>query len=87
LLSIEQVHGICYDNYENMANIDTSTRVRNRIKTIRLKKKLSQGDIAKILGVHSTYISQIERGIRNPTLKNIEKIAKALNTSIDNLIK
>lgn len=72
---------------KTMANKDISTRVRERIKVIRLKKHLSQGDIAKALGVHSAYISQIERGERNPTLKNIEKIAEVLGVSIDKLIK
>jgi len=67
--------------------MDISTRVRKRIKDIRLEKKLSQGDIAKILGIHSTYISQIERGVRNPTIKNIEKIAKALDIHINELLK
>ena len=54
---------------------------------MRLKKGLSQGKIAKALGVHPTYISQIERGIRNPTLNNIERIAKAIGVSIEDLIK
>lgn len=70
-----------------MANTDISARVRERIKAIRLKKKLSQGDIAKVLGVHPAYISQIERGERNPTLKNIEKIAKAIGVSVLELMK
>lgn len=47
---------------------------------------MSQGDLAKILGVHPTYISGIERGIRNMSLKNIEKLAKALGVSINKLI-
>jgi transcriptional regulator with XRE-family HTH domain len=72
---------------KTMANTDISTRVRERIKAIRLQKKLSQGDIAKALGVHITYVSQIERGIRNPTLKNIEKIAKAMGVSVGELTK
>jgi transcriptional regulator with XRE-family HTH domain len=72
---------------KTMANTDISTRVRERIKAIRHKKQLSQGDIARALGIHSTYISQIERGERNPTLANIEKIAEALGVSIGELIK
>jgi transcriptional regulator with XRE-family HTH domain len=72
---------------KTMTNKDISTRVRERIKAIRLKKQLSQGDIARTLGVHPAYISQIERGERNPTLKNIEKIAKAMGISVDKLLK
>jgi transcriptional regulator with XRE-family HTH domain len=57
------------------------------LKKIRQAKKMSQGDIARKLGVHRSYISGIERGIRNPTIKNVEKIAKALNIMPDYLLK
>lgn len=67
--------------------MDISSKIRKNLKAIRLKKKMSHGDIAKILGVHSTYISQIERGVRNPTMKNVEKIAKALSIPIEKLLK
>jgi len=58
-----------------------------RVKKIRLSKKMSQGDVAKILNVHRTYISVIERGLRNPSLITMEKIAKALKVKVDDLIK
>ena len=48
---------------------------------------MSQGDLAKILGVHPTYISGIERGVRNMALKNIEKLANALGVSVNDLLK
>jgi transcriptional regulator with XRE-family HTH domain len=67
--------------------MDISSKVRTNIKRIRLEKGVSQGELARKLSVHPTYISQIERGIRNPTLTIIEKIAKALNTPIHKLIK
>ena len=69
------------------ANMDISAKVRKRIKLIRLKKEMSQGKVARVLGVHPTYISQIERGVRNVSLKNIERLAKALGVSIEDLIK
>ena len=69
------------------ANMDISAKVRKRIRAIRLKKKMSQGKIARTLDVHPTYISQIERGVRNVSLKNIERLAKALGVSIEDLIK
>lgn len=56
-----------------------------RIKTIRLNKKMSQGDLAKKLGVGPSYISQIERGVQNVSLKNMGRLAKALGVSIGNL--
>lgn len=48
---------------------------------------MSQGDIAKKLGVHRSYISGIERGIRNPTVKNVEKLADALGVDVSELFK
>ena len=52
------------------------------MKKIRLDKKMSQGDLSKILGVHPTYVSGIERGVRNLTLKNMERLALALKVKI-----
>ncbi len=63
-----------------------SIKLGKKVKEIRLKKHLSQGGLAKILGVHPTYISGIERGLRNMTLNNIEKLAKALSVSIKELL-
>ena len=57
-----------------------------RIRKIRLKKEMSQGDVAKILGVHRTYISSMERGLRNPSLLTIRKIAKALSVEVATLV-
>ena len=57
---------------------DISAKFGKKVKEIRLKKDISQGDLAKILGVHPTYISGIERGVRNMALKNTERLAKAL---------
>lgn len=52
-----------------------------------MKQGLSQGDVAKRLNVHRSYISGIERGIRNPSLKVIQRIAKALEVPMEKLIK
>lgn len=62
------------------------TKFGKKLREARLKKKLSQGDMAKILGVHRTYISGLERGRRNPSLLTIQKVAKALNISPKELL-
>lgn len=59
----------------------------NKLRDVRLKKKLSQGDIARILGVHRSYISGLERGRRNPSLLTVHKVAKALGVSVNELLK
>ncbi|MFA4818399.1 MAG: helix-turn-helix transcriptional regulator [Patescibacteria group bacterium] len=62
-------------------------RLGERLKKVRQEKGMSQGDIARKLGVHRSYISGIERGVRNPTIKNIEKIATALGVSPHTLLQ
>lgn len=50
----------------------------NKIREIRKEKGISQESLAGLADLDRTYIGGIERGIRNPSLKNIGKIAKAL---------
>lgn len=63
------------------------TNFGKRIREIRLRKQLSQGDIARTLGVHRSYISGLERGMRNPSLLTIKKIAKALRVKPKELLE
>lgn len=62
-------------------------KLGERLKIVRQEKGMSQGDVARKLGVHRSYISGIERGIRNPTVKNVEKIAEALGVSPHKLLE
>lgn len=48
---------------------------------------ISQEQLALSCGLHRTYISDIERGVRNVSIDNIEKIALALNVLPDSLLK
>ena len=64
-----------------------STKLGQNLKKIRTEKKMSQGDIARTLGVDRGYISNIENGKKNPTLATIDKLAKALGVSADELLK
>ena len=57
-----------------------------KITSVRKQKEMSQADVAKLLGVHRSYISQIERGVENMSLKNIERLAKVLRVSVRDLI-
>lgn len=56
-----------------------------RIKDLRLAKGLSQEELAFRAGVHRTYLGGIERGERNPSLKNIAAIAMALDVALPEL--
>jgi transcriptional regulator with XRE-family HTH domain len=57
-----------------------------KIRSVRIQKKMSQGDVARFLGVHRSYISGLERGIRNPSLLTIQKVAKSLGVNAKELI-
>lgn len=59
----------------------------NRVREKRTALKLSQEELAELAGVHRTYIGMIERAEKNITLSNIERIAKALSVSLDQLLK
>ncbi|MEK9181464.1 MAG: helix-turn-helix transcriptional regulator [Patescibacteria group bacterium] len=64
-----------------------STKLGLNLKRIRTKKAISQGDIARELGVSRGFVSTIENGKTNPTLSTIAKLAKALNVSTNALLK
>lgn len=62
-------------------------RFGKKIREERLKKSLSQEDLAARANVHRTYIGMVERAEKNITLGNIAKLAKALRVSIADLFK
>lgn len=64
-----------------------SKKLGNNLKRIRTEKGISQGDIARELGVSRGFISNIENGKTNPTLATIAKLAKVVGVSADQLIK
>ena len=67
-------------------NKTVSRKFGEKVYTERVKQNLSQEQLAEKAGLHRTYIGMIERAERNITLKNIEKIAKALKFSISKLM-
>ena len=58
-----------------------------RVKYLRLRIGLSQEEFAGNCGLDRTYVGGIERGERNPSLRNIIKIALTLNVSLSSLFK
>lgn len=58
--------------------MDIKTRLGQNVRRLRLEKGWSQEDYADRAGIHRTYVSDIERGARNPTITVVEKLAKPL---------
>lgn len=66
--------------------MDIRTRLGRNLRRLRDEKGLSQEAFAHEAGIHRTYISDIERGARNPTITVIEKIAVALGVTASTLL-
>lgn len=66
---------------------DIKLKLGRKIRETRVKEGYSQEELASRCGLHRTYISDIERGERNVSIENIEKIAKALKTEPDELLR
>jgi len=56
------------------------------MKRIRLDKKLTQEKVAEAAGLHTNYISSVERGERNISIGNIERISNALGVPMTDLL-
>ena len=66
--------------------MDIVKKFGEKVRKLREEKGLSQEELAFRAGVHRTYIGMIERGEKNITLRNIEKIANALEVRVKELV-
>lgn len=57
----------------------------NNLKEKRIENNLTQLELANLVGVTPKYISFIENGERNPSLKVAQNIVKVLNSSLDDI--
>lgn len=56
------------------------------LREIRVKQGLSQEELADIAGLHRTYVGSVERGERNISIDNMERLATALKINIQDLL-
>lgn len=66
-------------------DIDINYEFGKRIKYLRNKQNISQEELAFRCNINKNYLSDMERGTRNPTLKIIQKIALGLNIELSEL--
>lgn len=68
-----------------MARTSVNQKLGKNLKRIRKEKGITQEKLEELSGLDRGYISGVERGVRNPSIKNIEKLAKALKISVSDL--
>ncbi len=61
--------------------MDIKIKIGKRIKELRLNKSFTQEDVSELTGMDRTYISGIERGLRNISIVNLEKLIVALESN------
>jgi transcriptional regulator with XRE-family HTH domain len=57
------------------------------VRELRTRRGLSQEELAHASGLHPTYNSGIERGLRNPTWRSIGRLCDALDVKVSELAK
>ncbi|MGO4669758.1 helix-turn-helix domain-containing protein [Bosea sp. 2YAB26] len=66
--------------------MDVRQTFGKNMRRARIAAGLSQDEIAVRMGVEQTYVSGLERGVRNPTLTTLERAAIALNVKLRELL-
>jgi transcriptional regulator with XRE-family HTH domain len=62
-----------------MEECDIKIKFGLRLRELRKARNISQEELMAATGIHRTYLSEVERGIRNISIVNVEKIARALD--------
>jgi transcriptional regulator with XRE-family HTH domain len=66
---------------------DARITFANNLRRARLALGLSQEDLAEKAGLHRNYVGSVERGERNVSIDNMEKLAEAVGETIPKLLK
>jgi putative transcriptional regulator len=67
--------------------MDEIKQIGKNIRKFRLKKGLSQLDLAAACGFDESAIGRLENGNTNPTIKTLLKLSKALDVNLTHLVK
>ena len=62
-------------------------RFAHNLRKLRIARGLSQEALASRAGLHRTYVGSVERGERNISIDNMERLAHALNCSLLELLR
>jgi transcriptional regulator with XRE-family HTH domain len=65
---------------------DVLVQFGKQLRRVRTRQRISQERLAERAGLHRTYVSSVERGLRNISLLNIDKLARALEVPLTSLM-
>ena len=68
---------------KELKNLELEYQIKSQIITLRKEKKLTQKELAELIGDKQSNISRLESGNYNPTLAKLKKIADCLNQRLD----
>lgn len=71
---------------DNNATLKARKIFARNLKKMRVKQELSQEELADVAGLHRTYVGSVERGERNISIDNMERLASALQINIQDLL-
>ena len=89
----DEIDIACEELYENGTLIsqekveDLNLQIGNLFSLEREKKGITQSELAKITNIHQVEISKIERGIGNPSIKTLERLAEGLGLKLELILK
>jgi len=70
-----------------VATGDICVRVGKRLRALRKAKSWNQDDLALHIGLGRTYISNVERGLKNPSLRSLEIFALGFGMTLSEFLK
>lgn len=70
-----------------MPAMDITVQFGRNLRAYRIQRQLSQEGLGEIAGLHRTYISGLERGIRNPSIRIVAQLAAALEIEPGDLLR
>lgn len=71
-----------------MPRSSLARRIGGAVRQLRQERTaLSQENLAKVVGVHRTYLGVLERGEGNPTVDTLEKVAHALGITVSEIVR
>lgn len=69
-----------------MSDADFSDQISANLLRIRKQQRLTQRELAKLAGLNPNYYAKVERGEGMPSLKTVQKLAKALSVTATDIV-